>query len=189
MPQFIVVGHDAPTTADFSLDDLTAGRLDLLARSVNAALLQSHGIRGGTVVSLVLQDEVTVRFDGAEIGGLNPDERSIAGVVRTALQRLDGRGALPDGVSVKTHGLEGELEAAAGPVFQLHADGEPITSVAPGDDATFVLSDHRDMTAGEQDLLDSYVDGTVTVGPAPLHTDHAITAVHNFLDTAGYTEY
>ncbi|PSP87349.1 tRNA (pseudouridine(54)-N(1))-methyltransferase TrmY, partial [Halobacteriales archaeon QH_8_68_33] len=34
MRQFIVVGHDAPTTPEFPLDDLAggAGRLDVLCR-------------------------------------------------------------------------------------------------------------------------------------------------------------
>ncbi len=188
MPHFIVLGHDAPTTADFSLDSLTAGRVDLLARSVNAALLRSHGVRDDTVVSLVLQDEATVRFDGREIGGLNPDERSTGGVIRKALQRLDGRGALPDGVTVKTHGLEPVLEEKP-LVYQLHADGEPITETSPDRDASFVLSDHRPFTEQDQELLDSYGDGKISVGPVSLHTDHTIAAVHNFLDTAGYTEY
>jgi tRNA (pseudouridine54-N1)-methyltransferase len=48
MRQFVVVGHDAPTTDDFSLDDLPgAGRLDVLCRCITAALLLSHGIRDG----------------------------------------------------------------------------------------------------------------------------------------------
>ncbi|MDY6761632.1 MAG: tRNA (pseudouridine(54)-N(1))-methyltransferase TrmY [Candidatus Nanohaloarchaea archaeon] len=188
MPQFIVLGHDPPTDADFSLDDLTQGRLDLLARSVNAALLQSHRIRTGTTVSLVLQDEATVQFRGDDIGGLNPDERSIAGVIRKALQRLDGRGSLPDGVATKTHGLEPVLEGA-GQLFQLRGDGTPVTDAAPGQDATFVLSDHRPFTDPEQQLLDKYGAEKVSLGPETLHTDHAITVAHNYLDTAGYTEY
>ncbi|MDY6766356.1 MAG: tRNA (pseudouridine(54)-N(1))-methyltransferase TrmY [Candidatus Nanohaloarchaea archaeon] len=188
MPHFIVIGHDAPTDADFSLDDLPGvGRLDLLARCVNAGLLLSHGLRADTMVSLVMQDTATVRFHGGEIGGLNPDERSIAGVIRTALQRLDGRGSLPTGVSTKTDGLEPLLQAVDGHLFMLDEDGDPFDGARVDGDATFVLSDHREFTARETSLLEEYGAESVSLGPEPLHADHAITVAHNRLDTAGAT--
>ncbi len=190
MPRFIVIGHDAPADADFGLDDLPgAGRLDLLCRSVNAALLLSHGVRDDASIALVLQDAATVSIDGGEIGGLNPDERSIAGLIRKALLRLEGRGNLPDGVRVSPGGLAEQLEAADAPIIQLHPAGEPITDAEPPDDAVFVLSDHRELSGAEQETVAAARDGRVRVGPRPLHTDHAITAVHNYLDTAGYSAY
>jgi tRNA (pseudouridine54-N1)-methyltransferase len=86
MRQFLIVGHDAPTTPDFSLKDLPgAGRLDVLCRYVTAAFVLSHDIRTDVRVRLVLDDTVTVRFEGSDLRRLNPDERSPAALVRTAL--------------------------------------------------------------------------------------------------------
>ena len=47
MRRFLVVGHRAVTSADFSLDDLAgaAGRMDILLSAANAALLLAHEIR------------------------------------------------------------------------------------------------------------------------------------------------
>ena len=77
MRQFVVSGHDAPTTAEFALDDLAggAGRLDVLCRCVNAAFFLSHDLREDVRVWLVLGDEFAVRFEGSELRRLNPDER------------------------------------------------------------------------------------------------------------------
>ncbi|MDY6769085.1 MAG: tRNA (pseudouridine(54)-N(1))-methyltransferase TrmY [Candidatus Nanohaloarchaea archaeon] len=188
MPHFVVLAHDAPTDADFSLDTLTRGRLDLLARSVNAALLTSHGVREDTTASLVLQGEATIQFHGDRIGGLNPDERSIGGVLRKALQRLDGRGALPDGVRVTTQG-HGPLLAGAEELVQLDGDGAPITTVEPSPAAMFVLSDHRPFTDEDEAELGRHDATRASLGPEPIHTDHAIAAVHNYLDTEGYATY
>ena len=54
---FLVIGHRAHTVADWKLDDICggAGRLDVLVRSVTAALWKSHGIRHDTDVWLSLR--------------------------------------------------------------------------------------------------------------------------------------
>ena len=104
MRQFIVHGHAVPPTAEFSLDDLTgAGRLDLLARCVTASVLLSHGIRDDVRTHLVINDEFTVQFDGSQLRGLHPDERSTAALIRTALEeKAEAIGQIPDGLSVVT---------------------------------------------------------------------------------------
>jgi len=198
MRQFIVLGHEAPTDPDFSLDALPseAGRLDVLCRCVTAALLLSHGIRTGVRVHLVLQDEVTIRFDGETVRNLNPDERSTAALVRTALEAKDEaighQPATPaPGVSLRRMGFEETLGSAAegSTVVQLHAEGDPITDLDPPSDPLFVLSDHRNFTDAEAALLDGYANHRVSLSPERLHGDQAITVAHNYLDTAGYDHY
>ena len=198
MRQFIVLGHDAPTTPDFSLDDLAggAGRLDVLCRCVNSAFFLSHAIRDDVRVSLVLRDELTVEFDGEDLRRLNPDERSTAALVRNALDRRDeaiGHMAVESspGVSLTKRGFEPVLEAAArdGTVVQLHEDGDPVVDVEPPENPVFVLSDHHDFADEEERLLSEAADERVRLGPELLHADHAITVAHNFLDTEGYTTY
>ena len=198
MRQFLVIGHDAPTDADFSLDDIAggAGRLDVLCRCVNSAFFLSHDIREDVRVHLVLGDEYTVRFEGSDLRRLNPDERSTAALIRGALeQREEAIGHQPvetsPGVSLYRMGFEATLEQAArdATVVQLHEDGEPLVDAASPADPLFVLSDHHDFAPAEATRLADAADRRVRVGPERLHADHTITVAHNYLDTDGYTRY
>ncbi|MEF8885912.1 MAG: tRNA (pseudouridine(54)-N(1))-methyltransferase TrmY [Haloarculaceae archaeon] len=197
MRQFVVVGHDAPTTPDFSLDDLAggAGRLDVLCRCVSAALFLSHDVREDVRVHLVLADELTVVFDGSAVRRVNPDERSTAALVRDALEeRREAIGHVPvetsPGVSLYRFGLATALDRLADEtVVQLHEDGDPVVERPVPTDPVFVLSDHRDFADSEAELLAEAADDRVRLGPRALHADHAITVAHNYLDTDGFERY
>ncbi|PSP71787.1 tRNA (pseudouridine(54)-N(1))-methyltransferase TrmY [Halobacteriales archaeon QH_9_66_26] len=198
MRQFVVSGHDAPTTAEFSLDDLAggAGRLDVLCRCVNAAFFLSHDLREDVRVWLVLGDEFAVRFEGSDLRRLNPDERSTAALIRNALDaREEAIGHMEHesspGVHLSRRGFEPILETVAegSTVVTLHEDGDPVGGVDPPDDPVFVLSDHREFTDRETELLAAIGDARVRLGPERLHADHAITVAHNWLDTARHTQY
>ena len=196
MRQFIVLGHNAPTTPEFSLDDLSgAGRLDVLCRCVGAAVFLSHGIRDSVRVHLVLSDEYTLRFDSDTLRRLYPDERTIAARIRDALeQREDAIGHMPaevsPGMELYRLGFEATLDDASdGTLVQLHAEGTPLPEASLPDDPVFVLSDHEDFTDSEAELLADRADQRLRVGPETLHADQTITVAHNWLDTAGYTDY
>jgi len=198
MRQFVIIGHDAPTTGDFSLADLAggAGRLDVLCRCVSAAFFLSHDIREDVRVHLVLGEEYTVTFDGETIRRLNPDERSTAALIRTALEeREEAIGHVPvetsPGVSLTRRGFTPTLEdvGADGTVVHLHEDGDPVVAVDPPADPVFVLSDHRDFTDEERETLATHTDRRISLGPKPLHANHAITVAHNYLDTDGFQSY
>jgi len=198
MRQFVIIGHDAPTTPEFSLDDLAgaAGRLDVLCRCVTSAFFLSHAIREDVRVHLILADEYTVTFEGSDLRRLNPDERSTAALIRKALEeREEAIGHIPvetsPGVSLTRRGFEGTLDdvASRGTVVQLHEDGDPVVDVAPPSDPVFVLSDHHDFRDEEAALLADHADERVSLGPKALHADHSITVAHNYLDTAGFEQY
>ncbi|MBX0287332.1 tRNA (pseudouridine(54)-N(1))-methyltransferase TrmY [Haloarcula salinisoli] len=198
MRQFVVIGHDAPTTPEFSLDDLAgaAGRLDVLCRCVTSAFFLSHAIREAVRVHLVLADEYTVTFDGSDLRRLNPDERSTAALVRNALEeREEAIGHIPvetsPGVSLTRRGFAATLEDVAreGTVVQLHEDGDPVVDVDPPADPVFVLSDHHDFSEAETAAIESHAEQRLSLGPEPLHADHAITVAHNYLDTDGFERY
>jgi len=196
MRQFVVVGHDAPTTPDFALDDLAggAGRLDVLCRCVNSAFFLSHDIREAVRVHLVLGEAYTVRFEGADLRRLNPDERSTAALIRTALEHREeavGHQSVEStpGVSISRRDFGATLADAEGTVVQLHEDGDPVVDAPVPEDPVFVLSDHRDFTTAEAELLAEAADRRVRLGPERLHADHAITVAHNYLDTDGFARY
>ncbi|QLD90771.1 tRNA (pseudouridine(54)-N(1))-methyltransferase TrmY [Natronomonas salina] len=198
MRQFVVVGHDAPTTPDeISLEDLPgAGRLDVLCRCVNSAFFLSHDLRESVRVHLVLDDEYVVRFEGSELRRLNPDERSTAALIRGALEvREEAIGAMEanpsPGVYLGKGDFESTIETVAedATLVELHEEGDPVVDVDPPENPAFVLSDHHDFTADEADLLAAYADERVSLGPKALHGDHAITVAHNYLDTVGFAQY
>src|SRR6056297_900460 len=197
MRQFVVLGHDAPTTPDFPLDDLpgAAGRLDVLCRCVSSALFLSHGIRDDVEVFLILGDEVTVRIDSRDLQYMSPDERNVASLLKKALEAKDQaighrEAESTPGIHVSKRGFEAVLdEAVSGTVVELHEDGAPLADVEPPEDPTFVLSDHRDFTDEEADLLADASDQRVRVGPEVLHADHTVTVAHNYLDTEGFEAY
>ena len=197
MRQFVVVGHDAPTDAEFSLDDLPgAGRLDVLCRCVTAALLLSHDIREEVCVRLVLDDEYTLTFEGGALRRLNPDERSTGALVRNALEQREeaiGRIAVETspGVSIVRGGFEAVLDAVAGEgtVVELCADGRPAVEADPPADPVFVLSDHREFSAAEREELAGAAADRLSLGPRLLHADQAVTVAHNWLDTRGYRQW
>lgn len=195
MRDVVVVGHDAPVSPEFPLDDLpgSAGRLDVVCRCVTSGLLLSHGIRRDTAVHCVLRGELTVRFDGGSVAHLNPDERSTAARIRGALDASDEAvGALEaeasPGVHVASRGLAETLDGCDGDVVWLHEDGAPAGGVAPPDDPTVVLSDHRDLTADERAVVEDRADERVSLGPEPLHAGDAVAVAHNWCDRADVDE-
>lgn len=195
--QFVVIGHDAPTSDEFSLDDLPgAGRLDVLCRCLNSAFVLSHAIREDVRVHLVLSDTYVVRFEGAELRRLNPDERSTAALVRGALavrdEAIGAMAASPSpGVSIRNGDVESTLHELAdtGTVVQLHEDGTPAVDLDPPESPVFVLSDHHEFSDADTSTLDAIAEKRVTLGPRALHADHAITVAHNWLDTDGFERY
>ena len=198
MRQFVVIGHDAPTTPDFSLDDLpgSAGRLDVLCRCVNSAFFLSHALREAVRVHLVMNDEYTVLFEGSDLRRLNPDERSTAALIRGALEdREEAIGPRPyetsPGVSIARRNVAATLETVAdeGTLVQLHEDGEPAGTVDPPADPVFVLSDHHDFAPSETDLLADLADQQLRLGPEALHADHAVVVAHHWLDTGGWARF
>jgi tRNA (pseudouridine54-N1)-methyltransferase len=196
MRQFVVVGHEAPTDADFALNDLAsgAGRLDLLARSVLAALLLSHDVREDTRIHLVHGDELTITFDGSTIRSLHPDERSAAALIRAALDCADEAvgqlGVEPSpGVSLRRSGFDDTLDTLddAGTVIYLHPEGARASEIDPPPDPVFVLSDNRPFESAERGRLETVSERRLSFGPRKLHTDQSITVAHNWCDTGGWS--
>ena len=183
---FVIVGHTQPTTPDFTLNDLpgSAGRLDVLARCVTVAFCLSHGLRKDVEVFLVLRDEVVIRFVGARLKRLNPDERSTGALIKHALQALqEGRAQSTPGVAVARRGLREvlqELRARGFSLYVLDEGGEDIREADLSPPSAFVLSDHRNFAPEEETLLQEYPK--LSLGPAVLHADHCIPIVHNELD-------
>ena len=183
---FVIVGHKAALTSDFTLSDLpgAAGRLDILARCVTSALCLSHGMRSDTDVYLVLQDQIVVRFEGACVKRLNPDERSTGALVKHALKALEqGKDRSTPGVTVARRGLDdvlNELREYGFSIRVLDERGPDIRNAALAGSVAFVLSDHQDFSSAEAQTLSGCE--TLSLGPTVLQADHCIPIVQNELD-------
>ena len=191
MRQFVIVSHTATTKPIFSLNDLPgeAGRMDILCRCVGASFLISHSLRTEVRVYLVLQNKVTIRFEGTELRHVRPDERCIAALIKKALQKAEnavGHIELEStpGIYISKMGLNPLLNSISpsGTVIHLHENGISSQKSELPLNPIFVLSDHHNFLPSEIDILNQYSQKTINIGPMVIHTDHAITIVHNLLD-------
>ena len=194
MKRFAVVGHLAATSGTFSLNDLpgSAGRMDVLCRSVNSSFFLSHDLRRDVECYLVLRGEPgpekTVLFRGSTVRHLAPDERSAAALIKKALSIPCGdefRESTP-GVSVRRGGLARLLSEI--PFAVLDEDGEDVRSV-PALPEAYLLSDHHNFTPEEEELIEGRE--RYSVGPRSLHADHTITVLLNEMDRreSGWISY
>jgi tRNA (pseudouridine54-N1)-methyltransferase len=191
MVKFVLLAHEAPTRAEINLNNLAGeGRVDLIARTVNSALLKSHGLREENELFLIFQDELLIHFEGEEVGGVNPDERSIAGLLKRAVKQRFRKGEkVADGVTVEEKGLEEVLESFEEDIFVLKEGGRPLPESGALEDSVFVLSDHRDFEGEEIEALEPAGAEEVSIGPEVVHTDAAVAVVNNFFDTRGFQQY
>lgn len=185
MKRFVVVGHLAATSGTFSLNDLpgSAGRMDILCRCINSSLFLSHDLRRDVECYLILRGEPdpekTVLFRGSAVRYLSPDERSSAALIKKALSIPCGdefRESTP-GVYVRRGGLSRIFSEI--PFAVLDEAGEDIRGVPVLPEA-YLLSDHRNFTPEEQEMLEGR--DRYSVGPLSLHADHTITVLLNEMD-------
>jgi len=194
MRNFIVVGHKATTSPNFSLEDIpgTSGRLDILCRAVTAAFVLSHGIRKDVCVYLVLlggEIPKTIQLRGETLRHLNPDERTTAALLKKAL-------ALPataewamstSGIFVRTGGLAELLASLKDTkLIYLREDGADIRELDASSlsgETAYILGDHTGMTPEEEAMIEQAGAKVVSLGQTSLHADHCIVLLNWLLDT------
>ena len=189
MRRFIVIGHEAHTSPDFSLEDIpgTSGRIDVLARCAATSFLLSHGIRKDVELYLVLcgpsSPPKTIRMVGAELKYLNPDERSTTALFLKALRiKSIAESSSTPGIYISGMSFERLLGQLQGPFVLLKEDGEDLSKSRVPKDPVFVLSDHLDFREEEEKALMVHDPLVLSLGPRSLHADQCITIVHNELD-------
>jgi tRNA (pseudouridine54-N1)-methyltransferase len=191
----------------FKLDNLPAGRVDLLARCASSAIFLSHGVRRDTRIWLALQDHnVSVCLDGATVRGLHPDERTVAAAMKRTLAVAHGaasRADPDDGWSFHAGGLAERLydlrndvgsRTPPRPLIQLHPEGASgLTETLRGHshaaqgsmvDAVLVFGDQLGFSAEDDAEIERCGGVRATVGPLPLLTSHCIVLAHHACDTA-----
>lgn len=190
MRTFVIVAHKAVTFPKFSLNDLPggAGRMDIVARCINASLFLSHDLRRDVDTYAVLLGEpsppVTVRFNGEKVRYLSPDERSAAALIKKALEKgapASGEEETTPGVYISKRSFE-DVVSGMDKIIYLHEAGEDIRKIELTGDETYVLSDHQNLTPEEEAILEKKGARKASLGKRLYHADHCIVMVNHELD-------
>ena len=185
MTSFAILGHHARTDGGFSLTDLpgSGGRMDVLCRCVNASLFLSHDLRRDVDCYLVLCGEPagpkTVKFSGALVRSLSPDERSAAALIKKVIDTPCGSEfrEAAQGIFIRKGGLDRLISEHTFAVLDEKGTDVRKAEILP---EAFLLSDHLNFTDAEETMILDLP--RYSVGPKCLHADHTITLVHNELD-------
>ena len=193
MIRFVILGHRAHTTADFKLEDICggAGRLDILTRCVNSAFFLSHDLRKDVELYLLMlggeDAPKLIRFSGAEIRYLNPDERSTASLIRNALMKKlepDREVRSSPGIFVSRKDLKEVMDMLSkdSNFIYLREGGTDVREYGFPENPCFILGDDRDPTEEEEAIMSQYPYDKICLGPVSLHANHCMVVVHNEMD-------
>ena len=163
----------------------------MLARAVNTALFVSHGVRENSHVILhLLGGRGPMRrvwFDGSEIAGVRPDERSIAGQIRSIIKKpvppIGHYEVITDGISHSGGGLGQTVsEWRSSGIFPIVLDavGEPQTVIPRTSSVGFVLSDDLPLSVSDLEHLDGME--RVSLGDSWLQGHSCISVLHYLMD-------
>ena len=194
MRRFVFLGQRALASPDFLLDDLagTSGRLDVLLRALRAALMVSHGLRQDAVAYLVLgggpRAPRTLRFDGAAVQFLRPEERSLATLARKVLAAApeDAKDftVVRPGICVVDAGLPAVLADLDGATPYVLEEGAPDlrTAAIDAESVAFFLGDHLGFDPAARAELAALGATPLGLGPISVHVEDAVAHVANELD-------
>ena len=192
--KFAIIGHKAPSNGDLFLNDLPglSGRMDVLARAINATLFLSHGIRRDSqiIVHLTGGDKPPrrVMFDGSELGGVRPDERSISGhiksIIKTKLPPVGIWKNVSSGIYQSGGGIEitlKEWEEENVSIYVLDREGSSLPK-KECKKIGFLLSDDIPFTSEEYNVISKYKK--ISLGEKWLQGQSCITIIHHLIDSS-----
>lgn len=192
--KFAIIGHKAPSNGELFLNDLPglSGRMDVLARAINATLFLSHGIRHDSqiIVHLTGGDGPSrrVMFDGSELGGVRPDERSISGhiksIIKTKLPPIGIWKNVSSGIYQSGGGIEitlKEWEEENVSIYVLDREGSNLQR-KEHEKIGFLLSDDIPFTVDEYNVISKYEK--ISLGEKWLQGQSCITIIHHLIDSS-----
>ena len=189
--RFAIIGNRAPSSGKLNLNDLPGdgGRMDVLARAVNSALFISHGIRKDTQIIVHLMGGGIPRrvfFDGCDLRGVRPDERSIAGhfksLMKTPVPPIGhftgvSKGIRQSGGDIYQTLREWNMDGVSS--YVLDARGSIFENIGIPEKCGFVLSDDLDLDLkGVEPPL-----GSLSLGKTWLQGHSCISVIHHIIDS------
>ncbi|MBU5690130.1 MAG: hypothetical protein QXM68_02740 [Candidatus Aenigmatarchaeota archaeon] len=167
-------------TGDFSINNISgAGRMDVVCRSLTAALWLSDKLRDDTIFYALLEGQPKppklLTFDPLKMKRFYPDERNIASHIRLAL--------LGNQKSIKVEEISFKdfINQAKTQIVFLDKYGEDIRKVYIEDDVLFILGDDKGLSDEDREFLkDKSIK--VSVGKKVYLSSQVISIVQNELD-------
>ncbi len=191
MRSFVLSARKA-VTAPFSLNDLPgAGRMDVVARCINASIWLSDTIRRDVLFYSSFdgppKPPVSVMFSGETMRGVSPDERNIASWVNKALQANFDREWKPvqEGISVARKNLQNLAKELSGSFYILSEKGKDVREVELEKDPVFFFGDHSGLPEKDEIFLERLGAKKISIGPKTYLASHCISVVNNELDRRG----
>lgn len=194
MIEFMLLALKAKTSPDFSIENLPEeGRLDLVCRTVSNALWLSNDLRRDTAVHVVMtgpnDPPKIVSFYGESLRGLEPDEKSIATAIRSALKaglklNLNEEAEVSPGIKVAKKAFETLLKEKAkdSQLVYLHHKGKDVRGFEFKENVTFILGDYIGIPKNTQKLIKRLGAEEMSLGPKILFASHCSIIIHNELD-------
>ncbi len=189
MRVFLVKASKACTSSNFNIKSFagSSGRLDVVARSILAALRLARGVRRNVIFLGVLEGPPNppklLKVIGKELRKLPESEVEIA---RIFLRLFKGENV--EGFYLENKGFRDVvLEFVQSPctvVYYLERDGVDIREVIfPKDkDLVFILGDHIGLDRDSELFLRKLGVRVISLGPKVYFTSHCITMVNEELD-------
>ncbi len=195
MKEFLLYSRKGVTSSDFNIKDLpgSGGRMDLICRSIISALWLSNEMRKDTRINICLNGPpdppLSLRFDGAKLKKVSPDERNVATWLKKSLKYNDLADdswmETHDGIYISKLDFEGVLEKInKDRLYLLQKEGRDIREVKIQDDSNFILGDNIGLPENIVKKCEKLEAKKISLGPRNYFSSHSITLVHNEIDRA-----
>ena len=162
---FAIIGHNTPSSGILNLNDLPgSGRMDVLVRAINSTLFISHGIRKDSKIILHLQGGLgpnrRILFDGATLSGVRPDERSIAGQIKSVMKLpippIGQFQEITQGISFSGGDISDTIDSWRKEEIEINildANGRNISQTKTVEKIGIILSDHLPFSEEEINIF------------------------------------
>jgi len=202
MRGFLIVGNNA-VGEPFNLNDLPGhGRMDIICRFIAQSLFISHGIRRDVEVYILLlgnpNTPKVIKISGRYVKGMNPDERSIGGLIKKTLgiQSTEEWVKSTPGIFVSRKDLsclltEVSNERVYNTIAYLREDGVDIRDFLKNEVNTennnilFILGDHIGLKKSEEQVVLENTDNIVAIPTLSLQADQCVVIINYELDRLG----
>jgi tRNA (pseudouridine54-N1)-methyltransferase len=193
MRTFILYARKARTDANFDIHELAreGGRLDIVARCLQASLYLSRGIRRDAAFFAILNGPPsppkTLWFNGSEFKGVAINEISIARCLKKALLKGKSRewNEVSKGVYISRRSFQ-EIVAEATEkeeqIYILHEKGMDIRTSKLSQEAIFILGDHLGLPLNEERFCLRYGAVRLSLGPKSYLASQCITLINAEMD-------
>ncbi len=190
MRTFVLWSH-ARTDSNFNIEDLPASgsRMDIVCRSIIAALWVSYTIRKDTEIYVVLNGPSsppkTLLFRAEELKKVSNDERAIGIWIKKVLAAPATKELkqIKDGIYLSADSFQSLLKKLKGrPFYVFHEQGKLVQEEKLEKDAVFIFGDHKGIPEKEEKFA-LRSGSRVSLGPEHYLTSSVISVVHWLLDS------